>query len=685
MTALGNLVRRNLRYKLLVLAVLPFVILVPAMLVGTLYWSLGFSHQQLFQRVTTDLAVARDAFERIQRDYLGKLATAAESYTFRTSLLSDDDGQLLAIVELLATTAGFDFVHLTDNRGWHRFQRTRKLQSKVSPLLERAYRLGLPSSGVEVYAFAELAEIDPALATRATLALVPTELAAPSARTREDRALVLRTLYPVRNLQGEVVALLEGGVLLSRNFAFVDELRDLVYGPGSLPEHGRGTVTLALGDVRISTNVPLAEGGRALGTRVAHRVRDAVLGRGEQWVGRNFVVDDWYISDYAPLLDATGEQVGLLETGLLEAPYRRAHIEALAVLAGVVLAGAVLAGGVLALGARRLFLPIESMMRVVRAVKAGEERRMGPVDSLDEVGELAREVDTMLELLKQKNSEIVAASDALEGRVAERTRELREKNRELTRTIELLHETRRQLALSEKLAALGELTAGVAHEINNPIAVMLGNLDVLVQDLGAHAEPVRNEIDIIIEQIYRVRAIVDKLLQYSRPAHYAGHTEALDPRAVIEDTLVLVNHELTRREARVETVFEHQGRVEINAQELQQVLVNLLLNAAQAVAAGGRIRIATANEPGGVVISVEDDGPGIPPRDLDRVFDPFFTTKRGGSGLGLSVSYGIVRHYGGRITVGSRPGAWTRFEVHLLDKPVYEQPPDVPATSQETV
>jgi two-component system NtrC family sensor kinase len=126
----------------------------------------------------------------------------------------------------------------------------------------------------------------------------------------------------------------------------------------------------------------------------------------------------------------------------------------------------------------------------------------------------------------------------LEVKVAERTRELREKNERLEKTIALLRQTRRRLVTAEKLAAVGELTAGIAHEINNPIAVMLGNMDVLIDELGEHARPLKTEIDLIIEQIYRIRAIVDKLLQYSRPSEYAGYVEEVDVNRLIEDTLV---------------------------------------------------------------------------------------------------------------------------------------------------
>jgi two-component system NtrC family sensor kinase len=673
MRSLRSTINSNLRYKLLLLVALPFAVIVPAILGGTIYWSRSFSYDQLYQRVTTDLAVAGDAFQSIQRDYLDALASTAESYSFRTSLRDQDDGQLLDIIELLAITSGLDFVHLTDQRGQWRFHGNRGYSSsKVSPLLEQVRRQGIAAYGVEVYPYDELVKSGNVLGERARIPLVASPRAQPSTRSLEDRALVLRSIYPLRNGAGVVVAMLDAGVLINRNFEFVDRIRDLVYGPGSVAADGRGTVSVTLGDVRISTNVPLAQGERALGTRESAEVRHAVLDEGSTWVDRNFVVNDWYISACKAIVDVQGKRVGMLHTSFLETPYRTAYYRALAVLASAMLLSVVVLGAILARGAHSIFQPIESMMRVVRATKEGQDQRIGPLTSQDEIGELAREFDTMLDSLAEQNHQITAFADQLEEKVASRTGELRRKNRELQRTIDLLHETRQQLAIAEKLAALGELTAGVAHEINNPIAVILGNLDVLVRELGQQVTPVQTEIDLIVEQIYRVRAIVEKLLQYSRPAQYAGEVEAVDIKSLVDDTLLLVKHELVQKQARVNLRLDAAPVVHINRRELQQVLVNLLLNAIQAIDHHGRVEITSrAWYDRGVILSVLDDGMGIATDQLARVFDPFHTSKDGGTGLGLSVSYGIVHHYGGRITAASERGKWTRFDVYLWHRPVY--------------
>jgi len=362
----------------------------------------------------------------------------------------------------------------------------------------------------------------------------------------------------------------------------------------------------------------------------------------------------------------------MLNTEVLEAPFRTPYYRALVGLVAMLLLAALL-GAVLAIrGAKSIFRPIELMTAVVRAEQAGEKRRIGPLPARDEIGELARQFDAMLDLLQARNEQIRAAAGQLEIKVQERTAQLQEKNRRLERTVELLRHTRRQLVTAEKLAALGELTAGVAHEINNPTAVILGNMDLIVAELGDRAEPVRTEIELIIEQVYRIRSILDQLLRYSRSRPDEGGFEPVDVNAVVENTLALVNHELRTKQLEVNARLEAVTRVQIRPQELQQVLVNLLVNAAHASRPRGRIDVTTREWAAqGVVLSVQDYGCGIPASRLDKVFDPFFTTTAKGTGLGLSVSYGLIRHYGGQITVASEEGAWTRFEVFVRRQPVY--------------
>jgi PAS domain S-box-containing protein len=239
---------------------------------------------------------------------------------------------------------------------------------------------------------------------------------------------------------------------------------------------------------------------------------------------------------------------------------------------------------------------------------------------------------------------------------------------------------RSRLVMSARLAAVGELAAGIAHEINNPIAFVRSNLS----QLASHWKTVRSEladagrleaqcellaegeelIEESVEGVDRAAEIVRGVKGFS----HAGRQlrEPTDLNQLLEDVLHMAAAQLRGR-ASVERYYVELPPVDCVPQELKQVFLNLIVNAGQAIADGGKIRIATESRGGWVTVKVEDDGCGIAPENLDRIFDPFFTTKRvgEGTGLGLGIAYHIVRSHGGEIQVESELGRGTRFRVRL--------------------
>jgi two-component system NtrC family sensor kinase len=276
----------------------------------------------------------------------------------------------------------------------------------------------------------------------------------------------------------------------------------------------------------------------------------------------------------------------------------------------------------------------------------------------------------MLDLLQRRNAQIQAAAEQLEMKVEERTRSLQDKTLELQRNVALLNETRQQLVTNEKLTALGELTAGIAHEINNPTAVILGNMELLRYELGDNAEVVKEEIDLVIQQVGRISTIIRSLLQYSRPGEFNAPLEMHQITPIIEEMLVLVRHSIRQQAVVLITELDASCPIQVNRPQLLQVLINLVVNAAHAMDGQGRIWIRTydwvVNDlPMGVKIEVEDEGSGIAPEQLGRIFDPFYTTRKDGTGLGLSLSYGIIKRIGGTIEVSSTLDKGTLFTIGL--------------------
>lgn len=666
-------VRTNLRNKLLALGLFPILLMLPVVLAMAIYWGKNFGYQQLFFKVNTDLSVAHNTFELIRKNYKNELIRLGDSYTFRASFDKGDRHQLAKQIHDFKTTAGFSYLHITDLRGNWVFEVSSMVtgQTLHSSLFDHALN-GQTVSEVELFDAPALAQ--EGLLDDVKLALVATPRAKPTARQIENRGMMIRVLYPLKNIHGNIIGILDGGVLLNGNFQFVDEIRDIVYGPSSLPEDSIGTVTIFLEDVRISTNVPLNKGERALGTRVSSQVREDVFERGNTWSNLAFVVNDWYISAYEPIVDYNNERIGMLYAGFLASPFQKQLWQAFAWLLLTFALLMALSMIIAVRGARQIFRPVADISRVVGEARAGNlDVRINLKNVEDELGELAVEFDSMLDKLEERNQIILQAADSLESKVQERTRELSDRNQELLKTIDLLRETRQQLLMAEKLAALGELTAGVAHEINNPLGVMLGNMDLIRSELGSATVPVEDEIDLVIEQIYRIQEIVSKLLLKSRPADYAGFIHEVDVNKTLDDSLLLVRHIIDDKTVRLEKSYNADVLVGINNQELQQVLINLIVNAVHALPAdNGLIQLKTQNwEERGVVIVVSDNGSGIKDIDIKKIFDAFYTTKEegAGTGIGLSISYSIVRRYGGDLTVDSVLEKGTSFKVWLLAEP----------------
>ncbi len=222
-----------------------------------------------------------------------------------------------------------------------------------------------------------------------------------------------------------------------------------------------------------------------------------------------------------------------------------------------------------------------------------------------------------------------------------------------------------QMSQTEKLTSLGLLAAGVAHEVNTPLAVISNYIQMLAKQMP-DGDPRQSIIEKIVKQTFRASEIVNNLLNFSRTG--AAEAVDIDVNRVVEETLSLVSHPLKTSQIQV---VKHLGEtlpaVRGSANKLQQVFLNLFLNARDAMPGGGLLEVRTGAHNGSVEIEVVDTGAGIPREHIHRIFDPFFTTKASGrgTGLGLSVSYGIIKEHSGKIDVRSTPGKGTSFHVEF--------------------
>lgn len=625
-----------------------------------LVWSAGQAAYTkiLISKVRSDLVLAQQEFTDVQESRSQALKAWSESAYLR-SLLSQRGGKLNnKDLQAQAERLGFAYLRLISPTGMVLSSFPSRLPYMLDPEVQKSVKFRESGSYTVLLSNKELMDISPDLASRAVQAIIPTSNATPSPKSAEERGLVVQVLQPVFN-DGNMLGYLEGGLLLNGNLGLVDEINNLIYSPNTLLEGSIGTTTIFLEDVRVATTVRRDGESRALGTRVSDVVRQSVLGRGEVWLERAFVVNDWYVAAYAPLLSPEGARIGMFYVGFLEAPYANIKTQLLILFLLAVGAAMVLGAMMVVRLTSGIFYPLRRMNYIMSLQERGDTAaRVGDLRREDEFADLANHFDALLDQLDARRSELLGLNEQLDERVRQRTADLQAANQKLHQAVE-------QLLASEKLAALGQLTAGIAHEFNNPLAIMMGHLDLIRMTLN-DPESLKT-VRLLDEQVHRMRNIVQKLLQFCRPDEYASYTEEINVNEIIQDSILFVRNEIDMARAQLKFDFSAQQTVQISKTELQQVMVNLLINATHALEGqfdaqfaalneGPTISIKTADvrlsdgQPA-VQILVQNNGEAIPPDRLQLIFKMFYTSKQAGrgTGLGLPVSRMLVQRYGGDL------------------------------------
>lgn len=596
-------------------------------------------------RISLDLNAAREIYiSRINTIHIA-LNTVKYDGELRSFLSSNQTGKAVQKLRVISQQTGLDFAGIVLRNG----KTLCRIGSDVvpvesrqveNPIAEYVLNHGTSISGTVVLDRDFLLAEAPGLAGKARIEILPTPMAAPRAEKEETSGMALISGVPLY-YNGELFGVLYGGILLNRSSEIVDTVRETVFQDETFKGRSIGTATIFFKDLRISTNVITPDGERAIGTRVSSEVRKRVLIEGEIWTDRAFVVSDWYITAYEPILDIAGERVGILYVGVLEAKYADVRRNVLSVFIIITLAGMVVAVGLGYIMANKITRPVRQLIKASNEVSQGNLRPdIGPI-SQNETGVLQKTFSEMLSSL--------------------RARDIRQKA-----------ESEDKLLLSEKLSSVGRLAAGVAHEINNPLTGVLTFTYMLLRSHDINDE-IRSDLKTIARETERVRKIVKGLLDFSRQTRL--DPEPTDITRLVESTIALVRNgalvsgiNLTFNPA--EDLPEHT----VDRNQLQSVLMNIMINAFDATEPGGRVKVTTGigissseAERKGIEITISDTGCGIPPENLDNLFDPFFTTKEvgDGTGLGLAVSYGIIKRHGGTIRVQSKVCEGSTFTVWL--------------------
>lgn len=641
--------RASIRRKLI------FATLTPLCVAILLCWLIGSMlitdriFRQAQQDVIRDLNLARKVYtdELNHLDSVVKGAALEPELVLRLGDASFERQETM--LQQILQAENLSFLNVVDARGVVRYRTANPQQQgdrlDDDPLVARALA-GELTGGVQVYSQERLNLESRALAKGAQIRLMPTPRARTVVHNTEQRGLMLVSTAPLLAGDGRVAGALQAGFLLNNDNSVVDAITRTVF-----DQDGKGSATIFLGDVRIATNVRDTSGDRAIGSIMSQEVAHVVLNQGKSWSDRAFVFSDWYISAYEPIRDPSGSVVGALYVGMPEKPLldmrKRVNVIFGWVLLFVALIGITLATWI----SDRMARPVRALAGAARRVATGQRIEPIVVTSNDEIGQLANEFNAM-------TREVTLLNQTLEQKVEERTRALEEKNTQLLAT-------QKELCRAERLAGLGMLAAGVAHEINNPLAVIRGNAELLQGAIPEGSEN-REEADAIVEEAIRIERIVNNLRVFSRNGMKRVSFFSLGK--ILDAILHQIGHQIPLDRYRVVRDYRDLD-VEIGGDmdQLRQVFTNLIINGLQAMPEGGELTVSSAPDQTEqqVVVTVRDNGCGIEDKDKDRLFSPFFSTKAHGTGLGLAVSYGIVRDHGGEIRFESRVGEGATFTVLL--------------------
>ena len=524
----------------------------------------------------------------------------------RLVAILDADGNVLAVRAL--STNG-EMLSTSNDGNWGEL-----------PILQETLHSGKALSATEVIPFEILEQVG--LEDQARIELIDTPLAAPDPYDpREGTAgLALTSVTPIIENNSVAGAVLVA-YLFNNDFILVDRIREVA---------GVDTATVFFGDLRVSTNVMTTEGERAVGTRVSQEVYNIVLNQGRDYVGRAYVVNEWFITRYEPLYDFQGNVVGSLYVGAREAGFQ-AFLNSVNTGVGAIALVSIIVEGVIAIPlARFITRPVADLVEANRRLMKGDMSVRVEVEGKSELAELGRSFNQMVE------------------------------------TIQI---TQNELLRKETLASIGQLAAGVAHELNNPLGTILLLSDVMHKQTNPE-NPQHADLGLIIDETVRCKRIVSDLLNFARQQEVLA--QDTDLHALLDQVIKNAGRQDAFEQIKIIRAYQDTSLVvQADPTQMQQVFINLLKNAAEAIEGEGKITISTRQVDAEYVeIKVADTGCGIPEESQGKIFTPFFTTKElgEGTGLGLSIVYGIIKMHRGQISVQSQVGLGTTFSILLPKK-----------------
>jgi two-component system NtrC family sensor kinase len=529
-------------------------------------------------------------------------------------ILVDSDGQVLKSADKTAVSTGATVT--------------------AFPVFDKLKRTNAEVAGTQVVLISALQLLAPELARKAMIEVLPTPKASPTNLKSVEYGMFQVAAVPFHSGGSQTDAFFIGGKLLNRDEGLVDTIRNTIYRGRTYRGRDIGTVTIFQSTVRVATNIRTEDGSRAIGTQVSAEVSDHVLGTGKSWTERAFVLDGWYLTSYRPIVGLCGDIVGMLYVGIRVDQFLDMRNETVLIFLGLEILGMLLAAFIANIMARTIHEPLQRLDAASRQISEGTYQFTKGSSSIKEIENLEDAFEKMTEA------------------IAIRDRHLKQSMQE-------------QLFRAEKMAALGRLSAGVAHEINNPLGGIL-TFSCLLRDELPEGDEKREDLDTIIREAIRCRDIVRRLLDYSRRQKLA--VGPVNINELVKHSIHLLRHQDGFKDITIELdLSDDEPHLQAESDKLEQVLINLVVNGQEAIEGEGIITVTTRLSKGNdtLEILVKDTGSGLSEEDRTKIFDPFFSTRKMGTGLGLSVVYGIVENHGGTIEIQDTSNQGTTFLVCL--------------------
>ncbi|MDI6733381.1 MAG: cache domain-containing protein [Planctomycetota bacterium] len=612
--------------------------------------------KQAQDKVRTDLNSAREIYLHELNNVKTIVRLTAERFYIRDALIKNDLEKLYSETAAVREREELDILTVLDKDG--RVILRPRNPSLIgddqthSPIVRKVLTEKESCAGTEIITKEEMVKCSSSLVEQAYFRVIPTPHAKPTDKTEETAGMVIKAAAPILDYDGNLLGLLYGANLINRNYKIVDKIKETVFQGQMYKGKEIGTATIFQGDLRVSTNVKTKEGERAIGTRIAADVGEQVLVKCKPWIERAFVVTDWYFTAYEPIRDLEGSIIGILYVGILESKFTDKKKETIWLLVTITVIGIIIAFIVAYFLVKSITSPLGRLVNTAHQLAKGDFNQAVGVNSEDEIGKLSKAFNFMISSIKERDEK-------------------------------LKQHTQEVVVRSERLAMIGQLAAGVAHEINNPLAGLRTYVKLLnkeITDLGLPESNFPKYLSLMERETIRCSEVVRNLLNFARQTD--SRPQLVDINHILNEALSFIEHQIIMLDLKVEKNYSTLPQTIADFSQLQQVFMNIVLNACESMSSKGTLSLSTRHLPAPlslergeaednqIEVKISDTGSGIAQEILPHIFEPFFTTKKKGTGLGLSVAYGIITQHKGTIEVDSVVGSGTAFIVKIpVQKP----------------